>query len=418
MEQVGHKPDVIVLGAGIVGLSCALELARAGVRVRVLDKGEPGGGCSFGNAGWVTPCFALPLPQPGLFWKSFGWLLNPDSPLHIKPQPSVLLARWLFAFLRAMRVEQFRRSTQVMIELSRYTLKEYEELNARTQGALGLQRRGLLMAAQSRKGLGAACAEMKLVSEFGVRGEQLSAEAARQREPALVGHLDGAVIFPDEGHLEPHLAVQALVREAQALGVVIESGCEVYAWETGQGKITSVQTTAGARSADAYVLATGSWSTELSRELALRVPILGGKGYSLIVPPLQPSPQIPLMLLEKKIAVTPRDGSLRIAGTLELVNQDFSITKRRVRAIEKGAREFLNLPKSLQVRQLWRGLRPCTPDGVPMIGSAPNFSNLFLCCGHQMLGLQSAVGSGRLLADLLLHRPPVVDPRPFRVERF
>ena len=166
------------------------------------------------------------------------------------------------------------------------------------------------------------------------------------------------------------------------------------------------------------MIATGSWSTGVGRSLGLNIPILGGKGYSFITKPLAPNPKVPMMLVEKKVAVTPRNGTLRIAGTLELVNNDYSISPRRIDSIIKGARAFMNVPEDFEYSELWRGLRPCSPDGLPIIGAPKKYSNLHIVTGHQMLGLQSGSGSGRLAADLVLGRTPIVDPKPFRADRF
>ncbi|MBO9667862.1 MAG: FAD-dependent oxidoreductase, partial [Bdellovibrio sp.] len=143
-----------------------------------------------------------------------------------------------------------------------------------------------------------------------------------------------------------------------------------------------------------------------------------GKGYAMIVPKLEKQPTYPIMIVEKKIAVTPRENTLRIAGTLELVDQDFSITQRRVDNIKNGAREFLNLPEQLEIKELWAGLRPCTPDGVPLIGYHKDIPNLMIAAGHQMLGLQSGAGTGLLVADLMENKKPFVDMGIFNVHRF
>ena len=152
--------------------------------------------------------------------------------------------------------------------------------------------------------------------------------------------------------------------------------------------------------------------------LGINVPILGGKGYAIIVPKLDLMPSVPIMIVERKIAITPRKDSLRLAGTLELVNRDEGITSRRVDAILNGSRALLNVPANPEIREVWRGLRPCTPDGVPIIGYPKRYSNLLVVTGHQMLGLQSAPGTGRLAADLVLGAQPAFDPRPFRATRF
>ena len=412
------ETDVLVVGGGVIGMSCAYELAKAGARVTVIDKGEPGLGCSYGNAGWLTPCFSMPLPMPGMLLKSIKWMTNPESPLYIQPRPSWLLVSWLTRFLFAMNKRAMIRSVTALTEISKFSLDEYAKLSEATGHDIRFNRQGLLMAAQSRDGFNYAKQEMNLVAEHGVPGRSMTAEELRAFEPALTGKLEGGVFFPNEAHAEPLEVVRALTAGALKYGAKILSGHELIDCQVANGKITAVRTTKGILTADRYVLATGSWSTGVGRALGLNIPILGGKGYAFITKPLSPNPLRPLMLVEKKVAVTPREGSLRLAGTLELVNNDYSISPRRVDAIVKGAREFLNVPKDFQYSEIWRGLRPCSPDGLPIIGAPKKYSNLFIATGHQMLGLQSGIGSGRLTADLLFGKKPIVDPKPFRADRF
>jgi len=190
----------------------------------------------------------------------------------------------------------------------------------------------------------------------------------------LIGPLKGGVYFPTEAHLEPLATTKAIAQAAIANGVQIIPHTEVYDFVKSNNKITEVYTTRGVMKADKIVLAAGSWSPGLAKKLELNVPVLGGKGYALTVKPLKSQPKIPLMLIERKIAVTPRANSLRLAGTLELVEPtDYSITPNRVNAILKGSKLFLDVPENPEVIELWRGLRPCTPDGVPVIGYSPRF---------------------------------------------
>jgi D-amino-acid dehydrogenase len=415
---MARDPDVLVVGAGVIGLSCAYELAKRGLQVTVIDRGEPGFGCSYGNAGWLTPCFSMPLPMPGMLLKSLKWMTNPESPLYIQPRPSWLLLSWLTRFLFNMNRKKMLQSVTALTALSKYSLEAYSRLSTETGHDIRFQQTGLLMAANTRAGWDYARQEMALVADHGIPGRSLDADELKAFEPAITGAVQGGVYFPDEAHAEPLEIVRALAAGAKQHGATIIAGHELVDCDARDGAIRSIRTTKGVLKADQYLFATGSWSTGVGRRLGLNIPILGGKGYAFITSPLSPNPKRPLMLVEKKVAVTPRDGTLRLAGTLELVNNDYSISPRRVDAIVKGAREFLNIPAEFQYTELWRGLRPCSPDGVPLIGYTRKYANLFLATGHQMLGLQSAPGTGRLAADLIQRKTTPFDPKPFDANRF
>nr|WP_295903449.1 FAD-dependent oxidoreductase [uncultured Bdellovibrio sp.] len=409
--------DILVVGAGIIGTAVGAELSRRGAKICVIDKGQVGKGCSYGNAGWMTPCFAMPLPMPGMLIKSMKWLLDPESPLYIKPSFSLDLASWLFQFMKAMNETQAKRAVDALVVLSQKSLTEYEKLGQKYP-EIHFQQKGLLMVSQTKAGVAAAVEELNYVKNLGVPGKVLNSDDIQEMEPALKFPLLGGVYFSHEAMAEPYLVVQAFAKEIRAHGGEILEQCELKDLVISGDKVEKVLTSQGEIHAKQVVMATGSWSKSLARLMRLRVPVLGGKGYAMIVPPLEKQPQYPMMLVEKKIAITPRQNSLRIAGTLELVDQDFSITPQRVENIKKGAREFLHLPQELQVQELWAGLRPCTPDGVPLIGYHKNISNLMLALGHQMLGLQSGAGTGLLVSDLLEGKSPFVDLKVLDVNRF
>jgi len=415
---MSKDPDLLIVGAGVIGMSCAFELSKRGLQVTVIDRGEPGFGCSYGNAGWLTPCFSMPLPMPGMFLKSLKWMTNPESPLYIQPRPSWLLLSWLTRFLFNMNRKKMLQSVRALTELSQYSLEGYSKLSAETGHDILFQQTGLLMAANTTEGWNYARREMALVADHGVPGRSLDAGELKAFEPAITGAVKGGVYFPDEAHAEPLEIVRALTAGAKQHGATIIAGHELIDCEARDGALRSIRTTKGVLKAGQYLFATGSWSTGVARRLGLNIPILGGKGYAFITSPLSPNPRRPLMLVEKKVAVTPRSGTLRLAGTLELVNNDHSISPRRIDAIVSGAREYLNIPPEFQYTELWRGLRPCSPDGVPLIGYTRKYSNLFIATGHQMLGLQSALGTGRLAADLIQKKTPIFDPKPFDANRF
>lgn len=416
---MGERPvDVLVVGGGVIGVACAVELSRRGVAVTLVDRGSLGHGSSYGNAGWLTPCFATPLPAPGVLGKAIRWMADPESPLYIKPRPSLTLARWLFTFARATSRSRFERGVDALVPLSRYSLEAYETMARELPDAFGFSKSGQLVLAQTDDGLRHAIEEGEAMARHGIAHRVLDAAGLRELEPAATGPVAGGVFFPDEAHVEPLAVVLAMAAEARRSGAVILPDTEVFDFEIEGGRIVSARTTKGPIRARRVVLATGSWSMRIARALGLRLPVLGGKGYAVVTPSVAPSPRLPIRVVERKIAITPRDGSVRLAGTLELVDGDESISPRRVAAIVRGARTVLNLPESPEIVEVWRGLRPCTPDGMPVIGFAPRPSNLLVATGHQMLGLHTAPGTARLAADLLLGTEPIFDPEPFRATRF
>jgi len=406
------------VGGGVIGLACAIELARRGAAVTVLERDRVGHGCSWGNAGWLTPSLAFPLPAPGLIWKASKWLLDPESPFYIQPRLDVGLASWLLRFLAATRREPFVRGTAALIEICRWSVDAWAELAARGPERFGFQRLGLLAVYEHDDAFAAGRASAELVARHGVPFEAWSAEEVSDREPSIVGPQIGAYYFPQDAHCEPHLAVLALADEAKRAGVRVVESADVYDVDLDGRRARRLLTTAGIFPCEQLVVATGAWSKRFGAELGLRLPVLGAKGYSIVVPRGAGHPTRSLMLAERKIAINPHAESLRVSGTLELVDEDLSITRRRVEAIVRAARGMVALPDPLPPHELWRGLRPCTPDGMPLIGRARGRDNVWLATGHQMTGLKTAPATGRLLAELMSGETPSFDPAPFRADRY
>lgn len=411
------KQDVVIIGAGVIGVACAVELARRGVQVTVLERDRVGHGCSFGNAGWLTPSQAVPLANPSMLLKSFRWMLDPESPLYIQPRPDPAFVRWLIEFLLASRRDRFERGAAALVELCRVSVDLWEEFARRSPQPFGFERHGLLAVYENAASLEAAKPGVDLVARFGVRAERWSADEVREREPAIVGSQVGGYFFPDDAHCEPYAAVKALEAEARALGVQFIEGAEVYRISSRNG-VRRLTTTRGEVEASQIVVATGPWSEALGSMLGLRLPVIGAKGYSIVLPRTDPHPARSIYLIERKIAVNPHHDALRIAGTLELVRNDFSINARRVDVILRGARGMLNTAADGASYQVWRGLRPCTPDGMPVIGRARGHGDVWLATGHQMAGLKTAPGTGLLLAQLMTGETPRFDPEPFRADRY
>jgi D-amino-acid dehydrogenase len=410
--------DVAVVGGGVVGMACGLDLARRGARVVVLERDRVGHGCSYGNAGWLTPSLAAPLANPGIVDKSLVWLLDPESPLYVQPRLEPSLLRWLARFLLASRRERFARSAAALVEISRVSLDLWEELARRSPEGFGFERRGILEVFEQPAALEASRADIERLKTSGVRAELWSADEVREREPLIVGRQVGGWYFPDDAHCEPYLAVRALAAEAVQAGVTIAEETELYAAAADGTRPRRLLTTRGVAAADTVVLAAGAWSERVGRSFGLKIPVLGGKGYTLVLPRKEPHPTRAIHLAERKIAVTPHASALRVAGTLELVRDDLSINERRLDAVLRGAQGMLAIAREPLVREVWRGLRPCAPDGMPLIGRARGRGDVWLATGHQMIGLTAALGTARLLGELMTGSPPSFDPEPFRADRY
>jgi D-amino-acid dehydrogenase len=410
--------DVVLIGGGVIGVSCARELAVRGAKVTVLERDRIGHGCSFGNAGWLTPSLAAPLANPAMLMKSFRWMFDPESPLYIQPRLDAAYLRWLVEFLLSSRRAKYERGTAALIELCRASVDLWEELSKGSALPFGFERHGLLTVYEKAESLDHARESIDLVAKSGIRAEPWSADEVREREPAVVGAQVGGYFFPDDAHCEPYGAVRAMAADAEAEGVTFVEGAEVFGISGSGAAPRVLKTTRGEVKAERLVVATGPWSEQLGAMLDLRIPVLGAKGYSLLLPRANPHPTRSIYLIERKVAVNPHADALRIAGTLELVRNDFSINQRRVDVILRGTKAMLNLGDAPVVRETWRGLRPCTPDGMPLIGRARGDGPVWLATGHQMTGLKTAPGTGVLLAQLMAGETPRFDPEPFRADRY
>jgi D-amino-acid dehydrogenase len=412
------KADVAVIGGGVIGVACALELARRGASVTVLERDRIGHGCSFGNAGWLTPSQAVPLANPNMLFKSLRWMLDPESPLYVQPRVDPSYLRWLAGFLLASRRDKFERGAEALVTLCRASVDLWEAVAARSPEPFGFERHGLLAVYENPASFESAKGSIDLVVRHGVRAERWSAGEVRDREPSIVGAQVGGYFFPDDAHCEPYRAVKALAREAADLGVTFVEGAEVFGVSPAGSQPRTLSTTRGDVVANRILLAAGAWSEPLGKMLDLRVPILGAKGYSLLLPRATPHPTRSIYLIERKVAVNPHADARRIAGTLELVKNDFSINRRRVDVILRGAKGMLNLGETPVVKELWRGLRPCAPDGMPLIGRARGRGDVWLATGHQMAGLKTAPATGILLAQLMSGEKPSFDAEAYRADRY
>ena len=410
--------DAAIIGGGVIGVCSAYYLAQKGLKVLVIEKGEIASGCSYGNGGLIVPSHAVPLASPGALGNGLRWLLDSESPFYIKPRLDMDLINWLIRFALASRHEKMMHSLAAMRDLLMASRALYDDLSQQVGFDFGFEGNGSLQVFVTESGFKGGVEEAHLLEKFDIPVKVMTASDVCSLEPTLLPGVVGGVYYPRDAHINPLQFVRGLAEKAKELGVEILTGTEVLAFETEMGKVQTIKTTRGDIHPRKVILAAGSWSPEIARTLRLRVPIQAAKGYSITFEKPENSPKISLLFGEASIVVNPLANALRVAGTLELAGMDFSINMRRVDAIRKAADQYLPGLAQARVIEIWRGLRPCTPDGLPIISRSDSFNNVFIAAGHAMLGMSLGPITGKLISQLVNEELIDFNLSPFNINRF
>lgn len=416
-----RERSLVVVGGGVIGCAVAWYAMREGFRVTVVERAGPAHeSCSTGNAGMVVPSHLVPLAAPGMVVTGLRSMLDPRAPVYVRPRLDVEFLRWGWDFFRSATPAHVARSAPRLRDLALLSRRCYEELADSRGNDFGLERNGLLMLFRTEAALREEAHAAEIANRLGVEARTLTAAETRVLEPNLRLDVAGSIYYPLDCHLAPHRFVAGLVRDLEAGGARFHWNTEARGWQVENGRVAKLATTRGELDADEYVLAAGSWSPRTTRGLGLRLPVQAGKGYSVMLPNPRRLPRICALLAEARIAVTPMQGALRVAGTMEFGGLDERVDPRRVRAIferlpdylpDFAVEDFTGLPP-------WRGLRPCSPDGMPYIGRVSRLANFTVATGHAMMGLSLAPATGRLVAELLAGRRTSMPLAGFEPERF
>lgn len=413
------KPDVIVIGGGVVGAACAYYLARAGRQVRVLEARQFGAGCSHGNCGMICPSHVLPLAAPGAIRKVIYAMLRGNAPLAIRPGLNLSLWAWLWKFARRCRRDLMLEAAHAGHALLTSSKLLYGELLREPAFDCEWKDRGLLFVYNSLPDFEAYGETESLLRElFGIAGTRIEGPELARFEPALKDSLAGAWHYAGDSHLRPDKLMMSWRELLRRLGVDVMENTAVDAIDVQAESVRSIETSAGRMSAGAYVLATGALAPKLGKALRRSLPIQPGKGYSLTMPRPQITPTMPMILEEYHVGVTPLETGFRLGSTMEFAGYDSTINPRRVALLRKGAEHCLRFPYCEPVLEQWYGWRPMTYDGLPCIGPAPSIRNAFVAAGHGMLGVSTSPGTGKLIAELIVGDQPHIDPAPYSLSRF
>jgi len=436
---------VVIIGAGVIGLSTAYYCARRGFQVTVIErKPAQRDGTSFGNAGMIVPSHFIPLAAPGMVALGLKWMWNPASPFYIKPRLDAALFDWGHKFWRAATPEHVRRSAPLIRDLSLASRACFEELagapasgpaDSETPtptsrvgdrrsgiGDFGLVKKGLLMLCQTEHGLHEEAKMAEQARALSIPAEVLDAKQTVALDPGATLKIAGSIYFPLDCHLSPARFMSALQTQLEKLGAQFIWDSDVLSFKTGKDRhVRTVEISGGKEvEGDEFVLCGGSWSPQLAEKLQLNIPMQAGKGYSLTLPKPRQLPQICSILTEARVAVTPMGDTLRVGGTMEIAGLNEDISPVRVRGIiDSFCRYFPAFqPSDFDSVQPWRGLRPCSPDGLPYVGRTAKLDNLSIATGHSMMGLSLGPITGKLMAEILSGEKPVWDISVLSPDRY
>ena len=417
---------VVVLGGGVIGVSTAYYLARAGAEVTVLERADGVAlETSFANAGQVSPGYSTPWAAPGIPLKAIKWLFQKHAPLSIRADGSLFQLRWMAAMLRNCTAERYAVNKERMTRLAEYSRDCLRQLRADTGIEYEQRTLGTLQVFRTAKQMQAAQRDTAVLDECGVPYHLMTDPGAlADIEPALAhaSGLVGGLHLPGDETGDCQRFTTELAAKARALGVQFRFGVQIAELQQRGGQISGVKLAGEAGetlTADRYVLALGSYSRALLAPLGLDLPVYPVKGYSLTVPLIDESraPRSTVMDETYKVAITRFDQRIRVGGMAELGGFDLRLDPRRRATLEHVTRGLFDGGGNLPAAEFWTGLRPMTPDSTPVVG-ATRYANLMINTGHGTLGWTMAAGSGRLVADLTLGRRPDISTAGLGLDRY
>lgn len=411
-----HK-NITVIGAGIVGISCALNLLRDGHRVTVLDRLAPGEATSFGNAGVFASAAVVPVPTPGILAKVPKLLFANNGALYMRWSYIVRMLPWLRDYLRAATPERVAQIADGLSLICAGSLEEHQRLAKGTDAQQWIRASPYLYAYESEQDFVAESYGWELRRERGFTWDTLSGDALRAREPDLAQHLTFAADLHGHGFtLSPSKLVKALASDFEKNGGTIKR-CEVLDIKPSDGGPIQLLTDQGTLQVEELVIAGGAWSAKLLEKLGHRVPLESERGYHVMVENPKVSTNGPVMLASGKFVATPMADGMRFAGLVEFGGLAAPPSDAPVQSLLRQAKQMFP-GIDLSSYRSWMGHRPSLPDSLPVIGPSTHHPSVHFAFGHQHIGLTSGPKTGRLIADLIAGRTPNEDIKAFAVDRF
>ncbi|GGG96579.1 D-amino-acid dehydrogenase [Polaribacter pacificus] len=410
--------SVVIIGGGIIGLCTAYYLQKEGCKVTIIDKSNFSSGASYVNAGYITPSHFIPLAAPGMISKGLKWMFNSSSPFYVKPRLDSDFLQWSWAFKKSATAEKVAQAIPVIKDINLFGRDLYQAMKTSNEFDFSFDKKGLLMYYQSDKVGEEEWSIGQQGIKEGLQVELLSKAQVETLQPNLNLDIKGAVYFHSDAHMTPTEFMPQLLANLKSKGVQIFENEEVKDLEIDAKGIRKVITNKRTLTADEYVLAAGSWSPLLTKKLGLKIPIQAGKGYAINVK-RETNINIPAILAEAKVAVTPMNGFTRFAGTMEIGGINHNINPARVAAIAAAAARYypdINITTQEKAAAVC-GLRPCSPDGIPYIGKSSKANNLTIATGHAMMGWSLGPATGKMVSEIITGQKSSLNLAPFHPDR-
>ncbi len=415
---MNRHSDVLVIGGGAIGLASAYYLAKAGREVRLIERETIGAGASHGNCGILFTSDLEPLCKPGAIRQEIVRIFHRSSPLYIKPGLDIRRIIWLLNFAKKCNPDHVLHVVRSREKILRASESLYEELFQEEKLNCNYEKQGFLLVNKTEKGMQEYIDTNDQLKPFGLEAKPYVGNALSELEPALRDDLYGGWHHEISNHLRPDALLRDWKKVLVENGVTIEEDCALERFDLDQDRVRAVKTNKGTLTADYYVLATGAWTPQISKQLHCKIPIQPGKGYSITMGRPSICPAIPCYFCERSVVATPWKDGYRLGGTMEFSGLNDRLVPKRIQNMRIAAREHLKDPLGEPVFEEWVGMRPMTYDELPIIDRAPRHKNLLLAAGHGMLGMTMAPSTGKLVEEMITGKKPHIDPSPFNIMRF
>ncbi|MDE0839409.1 MAG: FAD-dependent oxidoreductase [Kiritimatiellae bacterium] len=408
------RERVVIIGGGVIAISSAYYLAKAGYQVTLLERNRFGSGCSESNCGFICPSHILPLCEPGARAKTLKTMLQKDSPFRVNPFVGPPLWGWMLRFMQRCRYDYMIEAAKARHALLESSMRLYHDLMNESVIDCEWKSKGLLFVFKSDKAMDDYIKTNDLIEDqFGLGAKPYDSKALAELEPSLKPGLAGGWLHEHDAHLRPDLLMSSWRASCEALGVEVIENCEAQSFTIESGKIVAVETSTGSVPASKVLLATGALAPKLAKMLGRDLYIQPGKGYSITTSRPDPCPEIPMIFVEHSVAATPFDDRYRLGSTMEFTGYDDRINRKRLGLLERGASHYLKQALGDTVHQEWCGWRPMAYNGIPTISQSKSVSNAFIAAGHSMLGVSMAPATGKLISEIITGDTPHIAADPY-----